>query len=117
MEKKAAKRQQKGVHANSRFFKGGRLPTIAPPPSESYNYNEKNVVEKPPHGENEAKITPYNGKKISLIFQWGVGAIERLLLPPPPRAPMVVFPPVEFAKALISPKIIVHAHACDKTNK
>ena len=105
------------------ILKGGDCLLLPPPPppSESYNYNEKNVVEKPPHGENEAKITPYNGKKISLIFQGGVGAIERLLLPPPPppppRAPMVVFPLVEFAKALISPKILVHAHACDKTNK
>ena len=39
-----------------------------------------------------------------------MGAIDRLLLPPPPRAPMVVFPLVEFAKSLISPKIPVHAH-------
>ena len=100
MEKKAAKRQQKGVHANSRFFKGGRLPTIAPPPSESYNYNEKNVVEKPPHGENEAKITPYNGKKIFLIFQGGVGAIKRFLLPPPPAGAHGCIPPCILCKGI-----------------
>ena len=112
------KRQQKGVHANSGFCLRGTIAYYCPPPSESYNYNEKNVVEKPSHGENKAKSTPYNGKKIFLIFQGGVGPIERLLLPPPPpRAPMVVFPLVEFAKALISPKIPVHAHVCDKTNK
>ena len=98
------------------FLKGGDC-LLLPPPSESYNYNEKNVVEKPPHGENEAKMTPYNGKKISLIFQGGCGGDRAPPLAPPPRAPMVVFPLVEFAKALISPKILVHAHACDKTNK
>ena len=101
------------------FLKGGDC-LLLPPPPESYNYNEKNVVENPPHGENEAKITPYNGKNISLIFQggggWGQLSASSCPLPPP-RAPMVVFPLVEFAKALISPKILVHAHACDKTNK
>ena len=46
-----------------------------------------------------------------------MGEGERLLLSPTPRVPMVVFPLVEFAKALISPNIPVHAHVCDKTNK
>ena len=62
-------------------------------------------------------LPPY-GKKISLIFQGGWGRLSASSCPPPPpRAPMVVFPLVEFAKALISLKILVHAHACDKTNK
>ena len=59
--------------------------------------------------ENEAKITPYNGNKIFLIFRGG-GGDRTPNLAPPPRAPMVVSPLVEFAKTLISPNIPVHAH-------
>ena len=82
------------------FLKGGDCLLLPPPPSESYNYNEKNVVEKPPHAENEAKITPYNGKKISLIFQGGVGAIERLLLPPPHAGAHGCIPPCRICKGI-----------------
>ena len=95
------KRQQKGVHANSGFCLRGTIAYYCPPPpSESYNYNEKNVVEKPSHGENKAKITPYNGKKIFLIFQGGVGPIERLLLPPPPAGAHGCIPPCRICKGI-----------------
>ena len=59
--------------------------------------------------ENEAKITPYNGNKIFLVFFLG-GCDRTPTLVPPPRAPMVASPLVEFAKALFSPNIPVHAH-------
>ena len=115
MEKRQRKGSKKASMQIADFLNGGDCLLLPPPPSESYNYNEKNEVEKPPHGENEAKITPYNGKKIFLIFQGRWGRLSASSCTPP-RAPMVVFPLVEFAKALISPKILVHAHACDQTN-
>ena len=100
MEKRQRKGSKKASMQIADFLNGGDCLLLPPPPpSESYNYNEKNVVEKPPHGENEAKITPYNGKKIFLIFQGGVGAIEPLLLHPPAGAHGCI-PPCRICKVI-----------------
>ena len=54
-EKSSKKAPHIAKHIFSSFFREGRTPKLALPPSAGANSNEKNGAKKPSHGEKEAK--------------------------------------------------------------